>query len=69
MQTLKISCPEIEKLSGRELDVFERMMEDKKRKEIAEELCITENTVKKHITNIFAKLNISNRSELFEKLR
>lgn len=69
LQTLKISCPEIEKLSGRELDVFERMMEDKKRKEIAEELCITENTVKKHITNIFAKLNISNRSELFEKLR
>ena len=69
IEMLKNKWPEIDSLSGREMDVFKKLLEDKKRKEIAEELCITENTVKKHITSIFAKLNISNRSELFEKLR
>lgn len=62
------ALPGIEMLSGREKEVLEKMLEDKKRKEIAEELCITENTVKKHVSNIFAKLQISNREELFAKI-
>lgn len=62
-------CPEAETLSNREKDVFMKMLEDKKRKEIAEELCITENTVKKHVSSIFAKLDITSRDELFEKLK
>lgn len=62
-------CPEVSRLSSRERDVLEKILEDKKRKEIADELYITENTVKKHISNIFAKLEISNRNELFEKLK
>lgn len=57
-----------EKLSAREKDVLIRMLEDKKRKEIAEELCITENTVKKHVSSIFAKLEVTNRNELFSKV-
>lgn len=66
MEALKEYWPELSKLSSREMDVLQKMVEDKKRKEIAEELCITENTVKKHISSIFAKLNITNRNELFE---
>ena len=69
IETLISKCPEIANLSGREMDVFRKLLEDKKRKEIADELCITENTVKKHITSIFSKLNISSRSQLLEKLR
>ena len=60
--------PELKQLSSRERDVLNKILEDKKRKEIAEELFITENTVKKHTTNIFAKLKVANRAELFKKL-
>lgn len=62
-------CPEAATLSNREKDVFMKMLEDKKRKEIAADLCITENTVKKHVSSIFAKLDITSREELFEKLK
>lgn len=61
--------PEASRLSSRERDVLKGMLEEKKRREIAEELCITENTVKKHVTNIFSKLQVSNRSELYDKIK
>ena len=60
--------PEAENLTAREKDVLKKILEDKKRKEIAEELFITENTVKKHTSSIFAKLGVTNRSELFDKM-
>ena len=68
VEGLKEYWPELCKLSSREMDVLQKIVEDKKRKEIADELCITENTVKKHISSIFAKLNIANRNELFERI-
>lgn len=57
----------IEKLSEREKEVLILIMDNKKRKDIAEELEITENTVKKHTAHIFAKLGVSSRKELFAK--
>ena len=66
---IKENYPEVNILSNRELDVLEGLLEDKKRKEIADELCITENTVKKHISSIFTKLEVSNRKELLEKIK
>lgn len=57
----------IEKLSVREMEVLLLIMDNKKRKDIAEELAITENTVKKHTSHIFAKLGVSSRKELFAK--
>ena len=69
MPSIKDRYPVVNQLSNRELDVFRGLLEDKKRKEIAEELCITENTVKKHISSIFAKLEVSTRKELLEKIR
>ena len=44
-------------------------MQNKKRKDIADELFVTESTIKKHTSSIFKKLNINNRSELFEKAK
>ena len=38
-------------------------------KEIAEQECISVNTVKTHISNIYAKLGVSSRDELAQKLR
>lgn len=61
--------PEISTLSAREKEVLKKMLEDKKRREIAEELYITENTVKKHISSIFAKLHIASREELLVKVK
>ncbi|MGN1196739.1 MAG: response regulator transcription factor [Acetatifactor sp.] len=56
-------------MSSREKDVLQRILQDKKRKEIAEELFITENTVKKHISSIFSKLEIESRNELSDRVR
>ncbi|MBO5462011.1 MAG: hypothetical protein J6A49_01735 [Clostridia bacterium] len=57
----------IHSLSQREKEVLSLIMQNKKRKDIANELFVTESTIKKHTSSIFKKLNINNRSELFEK--
>jgi DNA-binding NarL/FixJ family response regulator len=54
-------------LTGRECDVLCAILQNKKRKDIAAEMCVTEHTVKKHTGNIFSKLEVSSRSELFAK--
>lgn len=68
LEQIAYGWSEISTLSPREREVLVKMLEEKKRKEIAEELCITENTVKKHVSNIFAKLHISSRSELLARI-
>ena len=60
---------ELGKLSDREKDVLKLLYAGKKRKEIAEELFISDNTVKKHISSMFSKLQVSSREELFSKLQ
>lgn len=56
-------------LSQREKEVLRLIMQNKKRKDIADELFVTESTIKKHTSSIFKKLNINNRSELFENAK
>ncbi len=61
--------PEITALiSKRELEVLHKLLEGKSRKQIAEELFITEATIRKHSTNIYSKLEVHNRTELVYKL-
>ena len=55
-------------LSRREAEVLHKLLEGKSRKQIAEELFITESTVKKHTTSIYAKLNVSGKIELISKM-
>ena len=38
-------------------------------KEIAEELTVSYHTVKKHVENIYSKLGIRNRYQLYELLK
>ncbi|MBQ2775338.1 MAG: helix-turn-helix transcriptional regulator [Clostridia bacterium] len=57
----------VETLSQREKEVLRFILENKKRKDIAQTLFVTESTIKKHTSGIFRKLEITNRTELFEK--
>ncbi|MDF2630289.1 MAG: chemotaxis protein CheY [Symbiobacteriaceae bacterium] len=50
-------------LSDRELEVLERVAGGATNREIAEELFISENTVKHHLKNILAKLQMQNRAQ------
>lgn len=59
----------IEELSNQEMKIKKHIIEGKSNKEIAEELFISLNTVKTHITNIYNKLNISTRKELISKFQ
>jgi ATP/maltotriose-dependent transcriptional regulator MalT len=52
-----------EPLSEREREVLQWLSAGASNREIAGRLYITENTVKRHIYNIFGKLNVSNRTQ------
>ena len=52
-----------EKLSERELEVLQRAADGLTNREIAERLFISEKTVKNHISNIFSKLNVNDRTQ------
>ncbi|MDE7250631.1 MAG: LuxR C-terminal-related transcriptional regulator, partial [Lachnospiraceae bacterium] len=52
------------KLTRQEKVVAELVKQGLTNREIGEELCISESTVKKHLSNIFEKLEIGSRREL-----
>jgi len=69
LEILIKSNPYLAELTGRELEVLKLLLEDKlKRKEMAEELSVTEHTIKKHTAHIFSKLEVSDRKGLRDKL-
>ena len=51
-------------LTQRELDIVTAVLAAYSNKEIAERFSLSEKTVKRHLTNIFDKLGVSNRLEL-----
>ncbi|MFC1581094.1 response regulator [Thermodesulfobacteriota bacterium] len=61
------SQPLVEPLTNRELDLMELLAQRMSNKEIASELCISTETVKKHLNNIYGKLNVSGRRQAVEK--
>lgn len=56
-------------LSNRELEVAWLLYRGYTNRQIAEELYIAETTVKKHVTHIYEKMQVSGRKEYKEKLR
>lgn len=56
-------------LTTREIEISRLIMKGKTYKDIAKELFISEKTVTKHIQNIFAKAEVSNKVELINKLK
>ncbi|MEN2489605.1 response regulator transcription factor [Flavobacterium sp. B11] len=56
-------------LTNQEEKITRLILEDKSNKEIADELFISLSTVKTHIRNLYAKLDVANRHELAKKLK
>lgn len=56
-------------LTNREKEILKHILFGERRKEIAVDLCISESAVKKHTTSIFRKLEVDNRTELYEKVK
>ena len=56
-------------LTGQEMKVLERLAAGQSNKEIARTLGLSPNTVKTHIANLFAKLEVGRRTQAVSKAR
>ncbi len=77
-QTIEVPCESLQMdektyltygISAREIQIIGLLVQGRTNREIGETLFISENTVKTHIKNIYSKLNVSNRVQLFALLR
>ena len=59
----------VEPLSERELEVLQEIASGASNREIGQRLYIAESTVKRHVHNIFGKLNVCNRTQAALKAR
>ena len=57
-----------EMLSPREREILELILQNKKRKEIADGLCLSENTVKTYTRTLYGKVGVGSREELYALL-
>ena len=65
IQAIIDSLPEDTVLSSRQMDILERILDYKSRKEIAVELHLSENTVKTHTGMLYKALGVSGRDEIY----
>ena len=56
-------------LTKREEAVLYELMKGLDNNQISDKLCVTTNTLKKHILNIYRKLEVKNRVQLFKMIR
>lgn len=54
-------------ISSRELDVWKMIVDGKSNKEIADELFVSVNTVKTHVSNLYSKLGVQRRTQAVQK--
>ena len=57
-----------EHLVPREREILELILENQRRKEIAEKLCLSENTVKTYTRTLYSKLGVSSREQFYALL-
>ena len=56
-------------ISKRELEILQLINEGLSNQQIADKLFVSENTVKKHISNLFLKLDVERRTEAVKKAK
>ena len=59
----------IEPLTAREMEVLRLLAAGRSNREIAEEIVVTLDTVKKHVTHVLDKLGASNRTAAVSRAR
>ena len=65
IEKLLCSTGTSEELSTREREILELILKNKKRKEIATDLHLSENTIKTYTRTLYAKLGVGSREEIF----
>lgn len=68
LDTIKPSNDCASSLSSREAEILHLLNKGKLNKEIAHELSISVETVRKHVSHIYRKLGVNNRVEMFHKV-
>lgn len=63
------TVPELERLSRRERQVLDLLLEGHRVVSIAEQLCVSEHTVRNHLKSIFKKLGVHSQAELVGLVR
>lgn len=66
-QKLQHAAPGEENLSKRELEILDLLVKGYRYKEIADTLCVSFETVRSHLKNIYAKLHVHSRTEAVVK--
>lgn len=61
-----VSFPGLRRLSRREWEVLEHLLRGRRVPTIAEQLFVSQNTVRNHLKSIFRKLGVSSQAELLE---
>jgi LuxR family maltose regulon positive regulatory protein len=61
--------PAIQPLSSRELEVLQYLATGLTNRQIAEQMVVTINTVKAHTRRLYAKLDVSNRTQAVARAR
>jgi DNA-binding NarL/FixJ family response regulator len=59
---------ELEKLSQREQEIIQLLSKGLRYKEIADKLCLSTETVRTHIRNIYQKLHVNSRTDALNKI-
>jgi LuxR family maltose regulon positive regulatory protein len=59
----------VEPLTERELDVLRLLAAGAPNRAIAEELVVTLDTVKRHVSHLFSKLEVANRTQAVARAR
>ncbi|MCS6888561.1 response regulator transcription factor [Chloroflexus sp.] len=64
-----VASPLAEPLTEREMDVLRGIAAGQSNREIADQLCISEGTVKNHVSNLLAKLAVRDRTQAIIRAR
>ena len=57
------------KISDREYEILQKIAEGYSNREIGEQLFISENTIKTHVSSLFQKLNVKRRTQAIQKAK
>ncbi len=55
-------------LTKREKEIFELLVENKTTTEIATKLCVSDKTIRNHISNVIGKLGVNSRTQALVEL-